>query len=253
MKQCFLKEIVAWMLLIVVIITIVAWTGYLFIPERYDYGALWNMYLCEPNNTIDTIIIGSSLAYCDVMPSVIDEITGERSYVLAAPELTAALSYYYVVEALKTQSPDLIVIEVTSLLWGKYAGYSKIDVGYMPFGLNRVKATLDAAEQEQRFGLFVPIYNYHDRWQYVNPIKYVMGRSDSKIDINAGYTYLDEAVEQNEIKDRNYDISDTEFEENLKYLEDTIDFCSYCSVVCQIQQLWKMPRNEVNPIALDKF
>ena len=66
------------------------------IPKRYDYGATWSMYQQEEEDTVDVMFFGSSLAYCDVIPSVIYEESGVTSYVMAGPEQTMPVTYRYV-------------------------------------------------------------------------------------------------------------------------------------------------------------
>ena len=164
-----------------------------YMPERLDYGATWHMYEKEPENSIDVLCIGASYAYCSTLPAVIYEDTGISVYDVAGPTLTMSLSYYYLRQALKTQHPNRVYLEVTSLFFDPYMDYTKVDVGYMPWGLNRLRAIFDAAEPEQRLGLLFPLYNYHDRWSQVSIPDLIGPRSDDKIDEMAGYTYLSQA------------------------------------------------------------
>ena len=76
------------LLLIVVTMTGVNLLGQRLMPYRSNFGSTWASYLQEEENSLDVLFFGSSLVYCDVVPAVIWENTGLRSYVMAGPEQT---------------------------------------------------------------------------------------------------------------------------------------------------------------------
>lgn len=134
-------------------------------PEHRDFGSTWEAYRCEPKNSVDVLFVGSSYAYCDWNPGVIYGETGLTSYVMAGSEQTPQITYWYLKEALKTQTPSAVVMEGTSLFFHQYQAYTQINVGYMPWGLARLGATFTAAEPDKRLGLLFDLYFYHDRWK----------------------------------------------------------------------------------------
>ncbi|MEA4953955.1 MAG: hypothetical protein VB096_00350 [Pseudoflavonifractor sp.] len=134
-------------------------------PAHTDYGSTWDAYLCEPKNSIDVLFLGSSYAYCDWNPGVMYAESGLTGYVLGGSEQTPAITYWYLKEALKTQTPSVVVMEGSSLFFARYQNYTQINLGYMPWGVNRVNATFNAAEPDKRLGLFFDLYFYHDRWK----------------------------------------------------------------------------------------
>lgn len=134
-------------------------------PVRVDYGAVWAPYLAEPENSLDYLYLGSSYAYCDVNPGVIYGATGLTGHVLAGPEQTLSTTYYYLRQALKTQSPSLVVLEASALHFDRYQAYTQVNVGYMPFSREKLAAIFQAAEPELRTGLLFDLYFYHGRWK----------------------------------------------------------------------------------------
>ena len=136
-------------------------------PARVDYGAVWGPYLAEPEDSLDYLYLGSSYAYCDVDPGTIYAASGLTGYVLAGPEQTLSQTYWYLREALKTQSPSLVVLEASALEFARYQNYTQVNVGYMPFGLNKLGAIFTASEPELRTGLLFDLYFYHSRWKEV--------------------------------------------------------------------------------------
>lgn len=174
-------------------------TGFLgdrYMPQRTGYGATWHMFFQEDTDSIDVLCLGASYAYCSTLPAQLYRQTGFTVYDLCAPQLTLQQSYYYLREALQTQSPHAVYLEATGMFFDRYTDYTKVNIGYMPFGYNRLLATFRAAEPQQRLGLLFPLYNYHDRWTEVPVNALFAKRTDDAIDPWAGFTCLTEAQPQ---------------------------------------------------------
>lgn len=139
--------------------------GNILRPAHTDYGSTWQAYLAEPKDSIDVLFLGSSYAYCDWNPAVMYAESGFTGYVMGGSEQVPAITYWYLKEALRTQTPSVVVMEATSLFFDRYQNYTQINLGYMPWGMNRVKAILECAEPEKKLGLFWDLYFYHDRWK----------------------------------------------------------------------------------------
>lgn len=172
--------------------------GNILRPAHTDYGSTWSAYLGEPENSIDVLFLGSSYAYCDWNPAVMYDESGLTGYVMGGSEQTPAITYWYLREALQTQRPSVVVMEATSLFFDRYQNYTQINLGYMPWGMNRVKAILECAEPEKKLGLFWDLYFYHDRWKE-------LGRADLQkaifppgADSLKGHTAVDQVFEQTE-------------------------------------------------------
>lgn len=172
--------------------------GNILRPAHTDYGSTWSAYLSEPENSIDVLFLGSSYAYCDWNPAVMYAESGLTGYVMGGSEQTPAITYWYLKEALRTQTPSVVVLEGTNLFFDRYQNYTQINLGYMPWGMNRVKAILECAEPEKKLGLFWDLYFYHDRWKE-------LGRADLQkaifppgADSLKGHTAVDQVFEQTE-------------------------------------------------------
>jgi len=150
------KWIVPILLLLLVFVLGTYGAAWLLMPSRTDYGATWETYRQEPRNSVDVLYFGSSLVYCNVVPSVIWEESGITSYVMAGPEQTIPISYYYIRETCRIQNPKAIVLEVTGLFYPEYGGFTKANISYMPWSVNRIAATFKAAEKELRTCLLFP-------------------------------------------------------------------------------------------------
>ncbi len=220
-------EIIAFILALAVLLGVTSYLGYRYMPDRLDYGATWNMYLKEKKNSIDLMFVGSSMAYCDVIPARIYENTGHTTYVLSAPYMMPDTMYYYIKEALKTQSPEVIMLEATSFFFSiNEADYYKVNVGYMPYSLNRLEATLFATPDSEKLGLLFPLFNYHERWEQYTLREHISPRPDATTDMLAGYTYLGISQVQQKRYEREFLYTESEYERNIEYMQKIIELCN---------------------------
>ena len=170
--------------------------GAILRPAHTDYGSTWQAYLSEPRDSIDALFLGSSYAYCDWNPAAMYAESGLTGYVMGGSEQVPAITYWYLKEALRTQSPSVVVMEATSLFFDRYQNYTQINLGYMPWGMNRVRAILECAEPEKKFGLFWDLYFYHDRWKELGLVDIKKAILPPGADHLKGHTAVDQVFEQ---------------------------------------------------------
>lgn len=186
-----MKKTKEWVALIVcgaLLLGFLGWMTDLLTPNRREYGAAWGSFLAEEKNTIDVMFFGSSIAYCDVAPAVYYENCGLTAYVNGGPEQTLAITFDYIRQSLRTQSPKVIFVECSGVCFKEYQDHTKSNIAQMPWGLPRLDATLHAAEPELREGLLFPLSLYHDRWDSLSEEDYAAPEPDPL----AGYTWLGE-------------------------------------------------------------
>ena len=215
------KEWIALLLAAAVLITSLTWLTNILTPKQHDYGSVWGHFLQEEENSIDVMFFGSSIVYCDVVPAVFWKNSGLTAFVHAGPEQTLPTTLYYIRESLKTQSPGVIFVECTGLVFNEYQSYTKINVGQMPWGMNRLQATLRTAEPELKMGLLFPMIFYHDRWTDLKPDDY----EPYDLDMLAGYTWLEEYTGDGPEDCPTLTISQEAWERNVAALEDIYALC----------------------------
>jgi len=225
MKREARKELCAIVLLAALLLGFAAFGSALLIPKRQNYGSTWGRYLKEPENSVDVLFFGSSISYCDVVPPVIWEEAGITSYVMAGPEQTLPITYYYLRETLKTQSPKVIFVEVTGAFFKQYQDFTKVNIGYMPWGRNRLEATFTAAEKQERTGLLFPLYNYHSRWDALTREDFSVTLKGYTADPLAGYTFLNTATEMTGLSPRNEVFDAENYEKNIANLGKIAALC----------------------------
>jgi len=218
------KEIVAAVLALLIFLSLSWGAAWLLMPVRTEYGSMWDKYREEPTDSIDLLVVGSSYAYCDIIPAVLWDSAGISSYVMAGPEQIPAVSYYYIREACKTQSPRYLMLELTGVFFEKYGSYSLANISYLPLSANRIGATFAGAQPSDWFGLLYPLYEYHSRWTEVQTPE-ITAHLHPASDLLAGYTVLTTAEAIEADYEREFSAETETYESNLAWLGKIADYC----------------------------
>ena len=219
------KELTALLLAACLTLTIQYRLGRDMMPERYDYGAVWSTYLQEEKDSVDVLCFGASFAYCDIIPAVLYEETGCTAYVMAAPQQTVPITYYYLKEACKTQSPKCVFVEVTGTFFDRTMEYSRVNVDYMPMSVNKLGAALQC-ESGILSGALFPIATYHSVAKNMSWLGHDEQAAQKALML-CGYTPLYEARPQQGAEDwkLNTEPGDEVYQNNLQYLRKIKEFC----------------------------
>ncbi|MEG1720253.1 MAG: hypothetical protein RR281_00960 [Pseudoflavonifractor sp.] len=196
-------------------------------PAHRDYGSTWGAYLAEPKDSMDLLYLGSSCAYCDVNPALVYAASGLTGYVMAGSEQTLAITYHYLKEALKTQSPKAVLLEGTALFFRPYENYTQINIGYMPPSMNKLDAILNTAEPDKRAGLLFDLSLYHSRWKELRPSDLKRALTPIPADPLKGHTAVDTIQEGAGVAPNVADraISPEVYAANLGHLADILALC----------------------------
>jgi hypothetical protein len=140
-------------------------------PERSllrgEAGAAWSGYLAQPRGTVDAVFFGNSHVFDGVDPATLWRTRGITSYVLAGPTQPLEVTKHYVRQAFATQHPRVVAVELSSMTYDRdrfVPTFHQINLGYMPWSAQKVKAIVDATPGGQRTGVTVDLWTYHSRW-----------------------------------------------------------------------------------------
>jgi len=139
-----------------------AWTG----------GAQWPAYEALDENSVDVLVFGASHAFCGVDPAVIWRARGVPSFVHGGPTQMLQVTEYYMREALRTQTPKVIALEMTSSSYSMRtfsAVFHVTNLAAMPWTANKAEAILKTTPEELRPGMLVSLWYYHARWPELRP------------------------------------------------------------------------------------
>ncbi len=124
-------------------------------------------YYDLPENSVDVLILGTSHAGVNISTKTLWNEYGIAAYRLWGSMQPIWNSYFYLEEALKYQSPKVVILDLHSLSFrlehGDYAVQVKNTIGlnYSPLRLEAVKASVP---QENWVDLFLGFPTYHSRY-----------------------------------------------------------------------------------------
>jgi len=126
----------------------------------------------EPENSFDVMLIGSSSMFCNVNPLVIFRENGVSSYILGTSAQQLHATYFLLREALKTQKPKVVVVDVRSIVYqNNYnEAYNHLVFDYVPFSLNKIQGienSLEIAANDSIVNYLLPLVKYHTRWKEI--------------------------------------------------------------------------------------
>lgn len=196
----------------------------------------------------EVMYFGPSHAYAAFSPLAIWEETGVKSYVLATQQQPMWATYTYVKEALKTQSPALVVVEFRMAFSDQeyFAEKDTIPVSYaymddLALSWDKVKlAGQSAPDWESRFGLLFNFMMYHSRWNDLHREDFIFRRDEAR-DPYKGFVMLEP---QEPLQPRPASETVTQavplLEKNQYWLEEIIKLCQEEGI-----ELWliKSPSN----------
>lgn len=185
----------------------------------------------EPDNTIDVLFLGDSNIYRSISPIVLWDLYGISSYVYGSPGQNSYISYYFLRDALKTQKPKTVVLNVDTLF-----SKTKIKSGSLAKGFDdmenlRLKAEvilnndIDAPITEKVAYIF-KVFRYHDRYKELNSDDFTYAYKK----IHNSFKGLAVSTEIKPTKENNFNYlnksKSAEMNENCKnYLDKIIDLC----------------------------
>lgn len=130
--------------------------------DRYE-----GFYMLE-KNSIDYLILGNSHALTAVNPMQVYAETGFTGYHLGNPNQSQDLSYHWLLEAYKTQSPQYVFLDVGSLLYADSPPSEEMQLRgilYMKPSLNKWNAIKRYKDDKDMFyTMLFPLYRFHARW-----------------------------------------------------------------------------------------
>lgn len=192
-----IKSIFKTILFILIFIFIFSYLSNLFCRKTLE--GEWNHtqkisgFYNEPENEFDVMFFGSSNTYCSFNPLILYEKTGIKSYVFASQQQPVWATYAYMKEALKTQKPKLLVLDV--LMFTKDTEFYDDGVNYsfmddIPLSINKLELAAVSAPKGERLRLLVNFIKYHSRWSELTEEDYGFKRSETH-DLLKGYVFLD--------------------------------------------------------------
>ena len=120
----------------------------------------------QPRNRVDVLFLGSSHVHCNVATSLLWEEHGIASYLCTSAEQPLWNSYHNLVEALKTQSPGLVVLD----MYCPARFYENVQEQWLDQNLDGMRLSwnkwqaVQASTDIERMDFFLGFTKYHNRY-----------------------------------------------------------------------------------------
>lgn len=194
----------------------------------WNYTAKVNGYFNAQPNSIDVVCFGSSHMYCSINPIVLEKKYGISAYVLATQQQPVKASYYYMLQALKNQSPKVFIFETFMVNWDKKNLTDAIIADAtepLPMSLNKLQMIADLTKgREPKVPYFLTLFKYHDRWKELQRQDFTFERKEMS-DATKGYVYLEDATPVTKNIFDQAPVIDEICNEDLEYLEKIMTLC----------------------------
>lgn len=147
------------------------YVSYVLTP-KYDYGicSMTNLYR-QQQNTVDVLVLGTSAAYAGVNTNVLWDEYGIAAYNLCGAEQPYWISYYYLEEALKTQAPELILLDAKPSIYRQdYSKRGRTILGTYGIKdpLTRLKAIRASVADDDFWSFALKFPQIHDNYSDLN-------------------------------------------------------------------------------------
>lgn len=163
-------------------------------PKRVTYqpdvtAKVRGFYNEEPNS-LDVVFCGTSKMFCLINPNELWNEYGFTSYDFATNEQPIWITYYFVKELLKTQKPDLVVIDTYFAVYGEKTlseSVTRSALDDLNLSKNKIEAAWDNDEHKDILTHIFPFFRYHDRALKLTHEDYSLAGYDEKNPLR-GYT-----------------------------------------------------------------
>lgn len=152
------------LLLPIALILLFAQTYYFhhFDQNAYRFQQFYN----EEEDSLDVVLMGASQVYTGFSPAYAYEKYGFTSYLYASAANPGSLYKYQLKEILKTQNPQLIIVETNGFYEANdtFEARLRTFTENIPPSLNKLDAILHY-EYEDKLSCVLPFIKYHGEWQ----------------------------------------------------------------------------------------
>ncbi|MCD7761928.1 MAG: hypothetical protein LUI14_01790 [Lachnospiraceae bacterium] len=159
----------------------------------YGVTELWSFYQQE-EESIDVLLLGSSHAGMNLDAAWLWDSYGISAYALWGSAQPFWNSYYFLKEALKSQQPEVVVLDVEAASYTfEYSDNATqaVNITGLRFSMDRLRAVTVSAPQERWVELFFGLPVFHSRYTELteNDFSYFVWSDGLKENKGSGYRY----------------------------------------------------------------
>lgn len=160
------KNLIRLSFVLLFLITVYLASSILRVKSGHGINQLNGLYW-QPEDKIDVMMMGSSHIHCNVNTALLWEKYGIAAYDYSGAEQPLWMTYYYLKELYKYQTPKVIVLDVYAP--ARYKGDYQYDwisenIFGMRFSSNKLKMMAVSVEKSKFFRYFPSFTTYHGRY-----------------------------------------------------------------------------------------
>ncbi len=220
-------------------------------PDDAGESPRYQYFYELPENSLDFLVLGASNSYHSIDPMQVYADSGCTGYDLGGPSQPMSCSYYWLREALKTQSPRVVFVDVGSFA-REIPNKERILKSLLPmkFSPLMIRACLDNfTDTDALYSALFPLYEFHSRWESLsktditrkNPAPYLIKGSTVRF------------VSMNKIKAERINLRETKNVtldgegkpvvtlDELSLTEETVDYFSRIAELCRKENITLVP------------
>lgn len=177
----------------VVVVAVLLVAGPILEPKYLDIreGSLTAEYYPHVKETPhDVLFIGDCEVYESFVPAVMWEEYGISSYVRGGSQHLAWHSYYMLEDALRYETPEIVVYNVLALKYGEpqQETYNRMALDGMEWSKTKVDAINASMMEGESFASYVwPLLRFHDRWSELTADDFKYAFSEKPLVSDSGY------------------------------------------------------------------
>ena len=165
---------------IMILVVVLVGANAILMPKSYINNSIWpstskfNQFYAMDKDSVDVLFIGSSVVANAFSPQEIYDSYGIRSYNLASQQQSVFFNYYWLKEALKYQSPKVVVMDTKFLFTlhpespvNTTEGIGREIVDNMRWSKNKIdmiNALCDLDDSQSKLSYYLTNIRYHARW-----------------------------------------------------------------------------------------
>jgi hypothetical protein len=140
----------------------------------------WQEYRSLEEDSIDVLFLGTSHTYSGIDPMYMYGQSGLVSFVLGGDGMHLDATYLVLQEALKTQSPSVIFLDMSAIHYEEQLDEAKAHktLDQLPITLSKIEYAFDSESDDlSPLDVLFPLFRYHTRWESLeeNDFEYVTG------------------------------------------------------------------------------
>ncbi len=164
---------------------------------RDDDTARWMEYRSLDNNEVDVLFLGTSHVYCGIDGMYIYGNSGITTYNISTSSERFDTAYLSLQEALKTQSPEVVFLDMSAIRFMDQAEESMLHwlLDQIPLSAEKIRYVLNCGNDDLTLldALF-PLFRFHSRWDELEQIDFQYLTGNLELTVTRGHYITYETV-----------------------------------------------------------